>query len=140
MVRREVADVFEWGRFGVGDDFAYCIQIGDAGWRIALTGDAEVIHFEGRSWKVAQRNTLKGPPSEYAHYLHSHKGRLHAVLALAAMRGGLRVRSAVHRLLYRFSGDPERLYKANKTQQFLGHDEYAVFREGDVRTPTSYPG
>jgi GT2 family glycosyltransferase len=140
MVRRELVERFSWGTFGVGDDFAYCNQIREAGWRVALTGDAQVIHFAGRSWKVASVRTLKGPPSEYARYLSSRRGRIHATLAIAAMRGGLRVRSAIHGLLYRMSRDPERLYKANKTRQFLGHDEYAVFRDDAFRTPTSYPG
>jgi len=35
--------------------------------------------------------------------------------------------------------DPERLYKVNKTRQFLAHDDYSVFRKVPPPTPTSYP-
>jgi GT2 family glycosyltransferase len=141
VVRGELVENFSWLHFGVGDDFAYCIQIKEAGWRVAVTGDAEIVHFAGRSWKLAPTTTLKGPPSNYARYLVERKSRLHAVLAIAAMRGGLRVRSLIHRVLYRISKDPERLYKANKTLQFLGHDEYAVFRtdHNQIDIPESFP-
>ena len=139
MVRREVADAFAWRQFGSGDDFDYCIQIRESGWRIAATGDAQVIHFIGRSFTTAQPGTWTGTPSNFARYLRSHRGPVHAAIGIAGMRLGLRLRGAVHHLLYMMTRDPERLYKVNKTRQFLAHDDYSVFRKVPPPTPTSYP-
>ena len=54
------------------------------------------------------------------------------------MRLGLRIRGAVHYALFLATRDPERLYKTNKTLQFLAHDDYGVFRKGTQPAPTSY--
>jgi N-acetylglucosaminyl-diphospho-decaprenol L-rhamnosyltransferase len=140
MVRREVADAFAWREFGAGDDFDYCIQIREAGWRVVVSGDVQVTHFAGRSWKLAKPTTLVGTASNFARYLHERRGPLHTVVGIAGMRLGLRLRGAVHHLLYRLTRDPERLDKANKTRQFLAHDDYSVFRKVKRPTPTSYPG
>ena len=51
----------------------------------------------------------------------------------------LRLRGAVHYALFLVTRDPERLYKTNKTWQFLAHDDYSVFRKGTRPAPTSYP-
>jgi GT2 family glycosyltransferase len=139
MVRREVADRFAWRQFGSGDDFDYCIQIRDAGWRVALTGDTRVIHFGGRSFTLAKVGTWAGTASNFARYLHERHGPLHALIGIAGMRLGLRLRGTVHYLLYLLSRDPERLYKVNKIRQFLAHDDYSVFRKVQRPTPTSYP-
>jgi GT2 family glycosyltransferase len=139
MVRREVANAFAWREFGAGDDFDYCIQIREAGWRVAITGDAQVTHFGGRSWKLAKPTTLVGTVSHFARYLHERRGPLHTAVGIAGMRLGLRLRGAVHHMLYLLTRDPERLYKANKTRQFLAHDDYSVFRKAKRLTPTSYP-
>ncbi|MBP1687265.1 MAG: dTDP-Rha:a-D-GlcNAc-diphosphoryl polyprenol, a-3-L-rhamnosyl transferase [Deltaproteobacteria bacterium] len=139
MVRREVADAFAWRQFGSGDDFDYCIQIREAGWRVALTGDAQVVHFIGRSFTLVKPITWVGTASNFARYLHEHRGPLHTVIGIAGMRFGLRLRGAVHYLLYLFTRDPERLHKVNKTQHFLAHDDYSVFRKLQPPTPTSYP-
>jgi len=140
MVRREIAEQFQWRAFGSGDDFDYCTQIREAGWRIVLTGDAEVIHFSGRSWVEAKPTVFAGTASNFALYLRAHRGPLHTVIGIAGMRIGLHLRGAVHRLLYRFTRDPERLYKANRTRQFLAHDDYSVFRKAQAETPALYPG
>jgi GT2 family glycosyltransferase len=139
MVRREVADAFAWRQFGSGDDFDYCIQIRESGWRIAATGDAQVIHFIGRSFTTAQPGTWTGTPSNFARYLRSHRGPVHAAIGIAGMRLGLRLRGAVHHLLYTMTRDPERLYKVNKTRQFLacsGKSNHPhqprIRREGDL--------
>ena len=55
------------------------------------------------------------------------------------MRLGLRLRGAFHYALFLVTRDPERLYKTNKTLQFLAHDDYSVFRKGTRPAPTSYP-
>src|SRR5438128_9503529 len=96
MVRRDVAAAFAWREFGAGDDFDYCTQIREAGWRIAVTGDAQVTHFAGRSWKVAKPTTVIGTPSNFARYLIQRRSRLHTAVGLVGMRLGLRVRSAAH--------------------------------------------
>lgn len=140
MVRREVAERFEWRAFGSGDDFDYCTQIREAGWRVVLTGDAEVIHFSGRSWVEAKPTIFAGTASNFALYLREHSSPLHTAVGIAGMRFGLHLRGAVHRLLYRFTKDPERLYKANRTRQFLAHDDYSVFRKTQAETPIHYPG
>jgi GT2 family glycosyltransferase len=139
MVQREVANAFAWREFGAGDDFDYCIQIREAGWRVAVTGDAQVTHFGGRSWKLAQPTTLVGTASHFARYLHERRGPLHTAVGIAGMRLGLRLRGAVHHMLYLLTRDPERLYKANKTRQFLAHDDYSVLRKAKQLTPISYP-
>jgi GT2 family glycosyltransferase len=140
MVRREIVERFQWRAFGSGDDFDYCTQIREAGWRIVLTGDVEVIHFSGRSWVEAKPTVFAGTPSNFALHLRAHHGALHTAVGIAGMRLGLHLRGAVHRLLYRFTKDPERLYKANRTRQFLAHDDYSVFRKAQVDTPVLYPG
>jgi GT2 family glycosyltransferase len=140
MVRRKVADAFAWREFGAGDDFDYCIQVREAGWRVALTGDAQITHFAGRSWKLAKPTTLVGTASNFARYLRQRRGPLHTAVGIAGMRLGLRLRGTVHHLLYLLTRDPEELYKANKTRQFLAHDDYSVFRKVKRPTPTSYPG
>lgn len=140
MVRREITQVFHWRAFGSGDDFDYCTQIREGGWRIALTGDVEVVHFSGRSWVEAKPTIFAGTPSNFALYLRARHGALHTALGIAGMRSGLHLRGAVHRLLYRLTKDPERLYKANRTRQFLAHDDYCVFRKTQVETPVLYPG
>ena len=139
MVRRDVAAAFAWREFGAGDDFDYCTQIREAGWRIAVTGDAQVTHFAGRSWKVAKPTTVVGTPSNFARYLIQRRGRLHTAVGLVGMRLGLRLRSFAHHLLYLLTRDPERLYKANKTRQFLAHDDYSVFRKTKRPSPTAFP-
>jgi len=139
MVRQEVAQAFPWREFGSGDDMDYCLQIKEAGWRVAVTGDAEITHFAGRSWKVARPATLVGTASNVARHLAHRHGRMHAVVGIVGMRLGLRARSVVHSLLYHLTHDPERLYKANKTRQFLAHDDFSVFRKVKRPTPTSYP-
>ena len=139
LVRREVADEFSWKAFGLGDDFEYCIQMRDAGWRVALTGDAEVIHYNGRSWVKSKPNTLSGSASPLIAYVLEHRGRNQALIAIFAMRLGLRIRMLAHRVLYFFSRDPERLHKANKALRFLNSDEYSVFRRDRHATPSSYP-
>jgi GT2 family glycosyltransferase len=139
MVRREVVDAFTWGQFGSGDDLDYCLRIRKAGWRVAVTGEARVIHFGGRSFTLAKPGTWAGTASNCARYLREHQGPLHTAIGIAGMRLGLRVRGAVHYLLYLFTRDPERLYKVNKTRQFLAHDDYSVFRKTKPPTPTSYP-
>ena len=140
MVRRDVADAFPWREFGAGDDFDYCTQIREAGWRVAVTGDAQVTHFAGRSWRVARPTTVVGTASNFARYLRERRGPIHTAVGIAGMRLGLRVRSVAHHALYLLTRDPERLYKANKTRQFLAHDDYSVFRKVKRVTPTSYPG
>ena len=140
MVRREIVEKFQWRAFGSGDDFDYCTQIREGGWRIVLTGDVEVIHFSGRSWVEAKPTVFAGTPSNFALHLRAHHGPLHTAVGIAGMRLGLHLRGAVHRLLYRFTKDPERLYKANRTRQFLAHDDYCVFRKAQVNTPVLYPG
>jgi len=106
---------------------------------VAVTADAQVTHFAGRSWKLARPTTLHGTASNVARYLHRRHAPLHAAVRSAGMRFGLRVRSAVHGLLYRLTRDPEPLYKANKTRQFLAHGDYSVFRKVRPPEPTSYP-
>ncbi len=140
MVRREVADAFSWREFGLGDDFDYCIQIRDGGWRVSLTGDAEVIHYAGRSWTKAWPRTLGGTPSRFAAYLNQHCSPAEAAVGIAGMRLGMRVRGLAHGAIYFFTRDPERLYKTNKVRQFLAHDEYSVFRKQKKAPPRSYPG
>ena len=132
--------MFQWRAFGSGDDFDYCTQIREGGWRIVLTGDVEVVHFSGRSWVEAKPTVFAGTPSNFALYLRAHHGVLHTAVGIAGMRLGLHLRGAVHRLLYRLTKDPERLYKANRTRQFLAHDDYCVFRKTQVETPVLYPG
>ncbi len=139
MVRREVADAFAWRQFGSGDDFDYCIQIRESGWRIAVTGDARVIHFIGRSFTRARPGIWTGTASTFSRYLRAHRGPLHTLIGIAGMRLGLRLRCAVHFVLYLLTRDPERLYRVNKTRQFLAHDDYSVFRKVQPATPTSYP-
>jgi GT2 family glycosyltransferase len=139
MVRREVADAFAWRQFGSGDDFDYCIQIREAGWRVCLTGDAEVIHFGGRSLKLAKSTLWAGTASNFAHYLRAHHGPVHTFIGIAGMRLGLRLRGFAHFLLYLLTRDPERLYKVNQTRRFLAHDDYSVLRGAAPTAPTSYP-
>ncbi len=139
MVRREIAERFRWRLFGSGDDFDYCIQIREAGWRVAATGDAQVVHFIGRSFTLVKPVTWAGTASNFALYLRAHHGFLHTAIGIAGMRLGLRLRGTVHYLLYLLSRDPERLHKVNKTQHFLAHDDYSVFRKVQAPAPTSYP-
>ena len=139
MVRREITQQFAWRQFGSGDDFDYCIQMREAGWRVAATGDAQVVHFIGRSFTKATPGTWTGTPSNFARYLRTHRGPVHTVIGIAGMRLGLRLRGAVHHLLYLCTRDTERLYKVNKTRQFLAHDDYGVFRKVQPPPPTSYP-
>jgi GT2 family glycosyltransferase len=139
MVRREVADNFSWGEFGSGDDLDYCLRIGRGGWRVSVTGDARVIHFDGRSFTLAKPGTWIGTPSNIARHLQEHGGPVQAAIGIAGMRLGLRLRGAFHYALFLVTRDPERLYKTNKTLQFLAHDDYSVFRKGTRPAPTSYP-
>lgn len=139
MVRREVADNFSWGQFGSGDDIDYCLRIGRGGWRVSVTGDARVIHFGGRSFTLAKPGTWTGTPSNIARQLREQAGPVHAAIGIAGMRLGLRLRGAAHYALFLVTRDPERLYKTNKTLQFLAHDDYSVFRKGTRSAPTSYP-
>ena len=139
MVRREVADNFTWGEFGSGDDLDYCLRIGAGGWRVSVTGDARVVHFGGRSFTLAKPGTWVGRPSNIARHLRGHCGPVQAAIGIAGMRLGLRLRGAVHYALFLATRDPERLYKTNKTRQFLAHDDYSVFRKRTRPTPTSYP-
>jgi N-acetylglucosaminyl-diphospho-decaprenol L-rhamnosyltransferase len=138
MVRREVADTFSWGEFGSGDDLDYCLRIHDGGWRVSLTGDAQVMHFGGRSFTLAKPGTWVGRPSNIARHLLERSGPVRAAIGIAGMRAGLRIRGAFHYALYLATRDPERLYKTNKTRQFLAHDDYSVFRKETRPTPTSY--
>jgi N-acetylglucosaminyl-diphospho-decaprenol L-rhamnosyltransferase len=139
MVRREVIDNFSWGEFGSGDDMDYCLRIGRGGWRVSVTGDARVVHFGGRSFTRAKAGTWIGTPSNIARDLREQCGPLHAAIGIAGMRLGLRLRGAVHYALFLVTRDPERLYKSNKTRQFLAHDDYSVFRNEAREVPTSYP-
>jgi GT2 family glycosyltransferase len=138
MVRREVADNFSWGEFGSGDDLDYCLRIGAGGWRVSVTGDARVVHFGGRSFTLARPGTWAGRPSNIARHLREHSGPVCAAIGIAGMRVGLRLRGAIHYALFLVTRDPGRLYKTNKTRQFLAHDDYSVFRKGTRPTPTSY--
>ena len=140
MVRREIVDNFVWGQFGSGDDLDYCLRIGRAGWRVSVTGDARVVHFGGRSFTLARPGTWTGTPSNIARYLRDYGGPVHAAIGIVGMRLGLRLRGAIHYALFLVTRDAERLYKTNKTRQFLAHDDYGVFRKGERPTPTSYPG
>jgi GT2 family glycosyltransferase len=139
MVRREVADNFSWGEFGSGDDIDYCLRIGRGGWRVSVTGDARVIHIGGRSFTRAKPGTWTGTPSNIARHLREHGGPVHAAIGIVGMRLGLRLRGAAHYALFLVTRDSERLYKTNKTRQFLAHDDYSVFRKGTRSAPTSYP-
>jgi GT2 family glycosyltransferase len=139
MVRRELADTFSWRQFGSGDDFDYCTQIREAGWRIALTGDAQVVHHIGRSFTLVKPGTWRGSASNFARYLHERRGPVHTFVGIAGMRLGLRLRSSAHLLLYLIGRDPERLHKVNKLRHFLAHDDYSVFRKAKAPVPTSYP-
>ncbi len=139
IVRREVAEAFAWRQFGSGDDLDYCLQIREAGWRVAVTGEAHVVHFGGRSFTLAKPAIWAGTASHCARYLRERQGPLHAAIGIAGMRLGLRLRGAVHHALYLLTRDPERLYKVNKTRQFLAHDDYSVFRKVQPPPPTSYP-
>lgn len=139
IVRRDVAEAFPWRDFGSGDDLDYCIQIGRGGWRVAVTGDAEVTHFAGRSWKVSKPSILRGTASHVARHLLERHGLLGAVVGIGGMRLGLWLRSIAHQVIYSVTRDPERLYKANKTRQFLAHDDYSVLRKADRPAPKSYP-
>jgi len=139
MVRREVVENFSWGEFGSGDDLDYCIRIGRGGWRVSVTGAARVVHFGGRSFTSAKPGTWIGSPSNIARHLREHGGPVHAAVGIIGMRLGLRLRGAVHYLLYLVTRDPERLYKSNKTRQFLAHDDYSVLRKATRPAPTSYP-
>ena len=139
MVRREVTEKFGWGEFGSGDDIDYCLRIGRGGWRIAVTGEARVIHFGGRSFTLAKPGTWTGTPSNIARHLREHGGPVQAAIGIAGMRLGLRLRGAAHHALFLVTRDPERLYKTNKTRQFLAHDDYSVFRKETRSAPTSYP-
>ena len=60
-------------------------------------------------------------------------------IEIVGMRLGLRLRGAIHYALFLVTRDPERLYKSNKTRQFLAHDDYSVFRNGTRPAPMSYP-
>jgi len=139
LVRREVADAFSWRQFGSGDDLDYCLQIRAAGWRVAVTGDAQVTHFGGRSFTLAEPVTWAGTASNCARYLREHYGPLQTFIGIAGMRFGLRLRGAVHYFLYLLTRDPERLYKVNKTRHFLAHDDYSVFRKVKRPPPEAYP-
>jgi GT2 family glycosyltransferase len=138
MVRREVAEAFDWRQFGSGDDFDYCIQIRENGWRVAATGDAQVVHLIGRSFTLAKPRTWAGTASNFALYLRERHGPVHTLLGIAGMRLGLRLRGSVHYLLYLATRDPERLHKVNKIRHFLAHDDYRVLRQVERSTPTSY--
>jgi GT2 family glycosyltransferase len=138
MVRREVAEAFDWRQFGSGDDFDYCIQIRENGWRVAATGDAEVVHLIGRSFTLAKPKTWAGTASNFALYLRERHGPVHTLLGIAGMRLGLRLRETAHSLLYLATRDPERLHKVNKIRHFLAHDDYGVFRQVRRATPPSY--
>jgi GT2 family glycosyltransferase len=139
MVRREVAENFGWGEFGSGDDLDYCLRIGQGGWRVSVTGEARVVHFGGRSFTLAKPGTWTATPSNIARRLRERGGPLQAAIGIAGMRLGLRLRGAVHYALFLMTRDPERLYKTNKTRQFLAHADYSVFRKGTRPAPTSYP-
>ena len=139
MVRREVVDKFSWGEFGSGDDLDYCLKILRGGWRVAVTGDARVVHIGGRSFTLAKPGTWLGTPSNIARHLRENSGPVQAAVGIAGMRLGLHLRGAVHYGLYLVTRDPERLYKTNKTRQFLAHDDYSVFRKETRQAPTSYP-
>jgi len=47
---------------------------------VAVTGDAEITHFAGRSGKVARPATLVGAASNVARDLAQRHGRMHAVV------------------------------------------------------------
>jgi GT2 family glycosyltransferase len=140
VVRREVVEKFKWREFGLGDDFDYCIQIKEAGWRVVVTGDATIIHYAGRSWTKAKPRTLGGVPSRFATYLRDHAGPVESAIGITGMRLGMRLRGLAHGAIYLLTRNPEELYKYNKVRQFLAHDEYSVFRKHKRLPPRSYPG
>jgi len=140
MVPKDVAHRYPWRAFGAGDDLDFCSQIREAGWQIGVTGDAEVTHFAGRSWKLAKPKTLSGTPSHNAQYVYDHQGPVLAALGIAGMRLGMHLRAVAHRILYWLNGNPERLHNVNKLRQFLSHDDYCVFRKTKPTTPSRYPG
>ncbi len=125
LVPRAVWERVGWNEelFLHGEDIDFCARVHEAGWRVAVTGDAEVRHLAGRSI-ARQRDTtlLWESPSGIALHLRRHNGPIGTRLALAAMRLGMRVRRFAHRVLFRCTGDPAHQRKAHKLKLFLGQD------------------
>ena len=125
LARREVWERVGWNEdlFLHGEDIDFCAGVRDAGWQIAVTGDAEVKHLGGRSIAQQQDRTLLfESPSGIALHLRRHSGPLGTRVALATMRVGMRARCLAHTALYRWKGDPDHLRKAHKLKLFLGQD------------------
>lgn len=125
LVRRAVWEKVGWNEelFLHGEDIDFCARVHDAGWQIAVTGDAEVRHLAGRSIARQRDDTLLHDTSSgIALHLRRHSGRAGAHVALLAMRLGMRSRQLAHALLYRFTGDVAHQRKAHKLKLFLGQD------------------
>jgi GT2 family glycosyltransferase len=125
LVRRAVWERVGWNEelFLHGEDIDFCARVHDAGWQIAVTGDAEVRHLAGRSIARQRDATLLHDTSSgIALHLRRHSGRVGAGVGLAAMRLGMQGRRLAHALLYRFTGDAAHQRKAHKLNLFLGQD------------------
>lgn len=125
LVRRGVWEKVGWNEelFLHGEDIDFCARVHDAGWQIAVTGDAEVRHLAGRSIARQRDDTLLNDTSSgIALHLRSHSSRAGARIGLAAMRLGMRGRQLAHAMLYRVTGDAAHQRKAHKLKFFLGQD------------------
>jgi GT2 family glycosyltransferase len=134
MVRRQVFERVQWNEdiFIHAEDMDYCERASRAGWRMAVTGDACVIHYAGRSFAQQMRRDLfAGTPSAVAVYLRRRHGLLTAAMGIAIMRLSFRMRWLAHEAIYRATGDPERRYKANKLQTFMAFDDFSVIRRAN---------
>jgi GT2 family glycosyltransferase len=143
LMRREVWERVPWNEqiFINGEDIDLGSRVRDAGWEIAVTGDAEVRHLAGRSFaKHTNPRALADSPSGIVLHLRRHSSPLGVRVGLAAMLLGLSLRWAGHTALYRLTGDPARLRKARKLRLFIEQDrargaEGGAPRAGGERSP-----
>jgi GT2 family glycosyltransferase len=121
MVRREVAETEQWNEqiFFFAEDVEYSERIHRRGWRVAALGSAGIIHYSGQSMIKQEETFLANRVSATARLLSEREHPVSVRLAVAVIQASLFVRSRLHWLRYRLSGDVTALDKSRRLRQYL---------------------
>jgi N-acetylglucosaminyl-diphospho-decaprenol L-rhamnosyltransferase len=120
MIRREVAERELWNDaiFFFAEDIEYCDRIRRAGWKVAVTPFATVVHLSGQSMAKAPEDFLSDKVSGLAQFLRERQGPVAAWLAVRTIAFSLLARSEAHRVRYWFNRDPASLHKSRRLRQY----------------------
>jgi GT2 family glycosyltransferase len=115
ILRRKMLDeigLLDEGLFTYYDDIDICLRARRAGWETWYVPESRVVHLEGASTEVTERNRKRLPPylfqARRRFFLKNH-GPLVAALADAAFLAGFTLWRVRRRVQAKPDGDPERM-------------------------------